>query len=73
MCIMNDSVIHRFEIWQADLPAIPGGHIQHGIRPVVIVSNDASNCYSSVATIVPLTTKFSKMHLPTLVTILNVY
>ena len=27
----------RYEIWQADLPAIPGSHVQGGYRPVVIV------------------------------------
>ena len=31
--------IHTMELWLADLPVVPG-HVQHGTRPVVIVSND---------------------------------
>ena len=35
------------ELWLANLPVTPG-HVQHGTRPVVIVSNDVANNYSSI-------------------------
>lgn len=35
-------------------------HIQQGIRPVVVVSNDMCNKASGVITVVPLTTKAKK-------------
>lgn len=52
------------EIWLADLPATPG-HVQHGRRPVVIVSNDANNANSPIVTIVPLTSNRKKLTQPT--------
>ena len=61
----------RYEIFQADLPAIPGSHVQGGYRPVVIVSNNMANAYSPVVTVVPLTTKLHKKHLPTHVLVLT--
>ncbi len=61
----------RFEIYQANLPSIPGSHIQSGIRPVVIVSNDKANAYSPVVTVIPLTTRLGKKCLPTHVTLLT--
>lgn len=55
-----------FEIWMAELPDMgKDSHIQQGIRPVVIVSNDAANTYSPVVTVVPLTTRRHKKRLPT--------
>lgn len=63
--------IRRYEIYQAELPVVQGSHIQSGRRPVVIVSNDAANTYSPVVTVVPLTTKLAKKHLPTHVLILT--
>ena len=61
----------RFEIWQAELPATKGSHVQSGCRPVVVVSNNMANMYSPVVTVVPLTTKLSKKHLPTHVLVLT--
>ncbi len=46
--------VHRMEIWLAKLPEVPG-HVQHGRRPVIVVSSDANNAKSSVITVVPLT------------------
>ena len=54
-----------FEIWMANIPVRKNSHVQHGIRPVVIVSNNAANVHSPVVTVVPLTTKLQKCHLPT--------
>ena len=53
-----------FEIWYADLPFLPGSHVQYGLRPVIIVSNNLANAHSHVATVVPLTSR-SKTPLPT--------
>ena len=58
------------EIWLADLPATPG-HVQHGRRPVVIVSNDANNANSPIVTIVPLTSNRKKLTQPTHICLLR--
>ena len=52
--------IRAFDIWVACLPQQDGPHVQHGIRPVVIVSNDHINQGSSIVTIVPLTSQRKK-------------
>ena len=39
--------------------------MQHGLRPVVIVSNDAANAASPVITVVPLTSNRKKTSQPT--------
>ena len=54
----------QFEIWLASLPAV-GGSVQSGMRPVVIVSNNAANKFSPVITAVPLTSNLRKTVLPT--------
>ncbi len=41
------------------------GSIQWGVRPVIILSNDKNNYFSSVLTVVPLTTSKFKKRLPT--------
>ena len=48
--------IRRGQIWWWNCPDHDRKHIQQGIRPVVVVSNDACNAASEVVTIVPLTT-----------------
>lgn len=58
--------MRRFEIWEAYLPDAAGSHVQHGRRhPCIIVSNDAANTHSPVVTIVPLSSRLRKKHLPT--------
>ena len=54
--------INRGEIWMADFGEPQGDedHKLHGIRPVVIVSNDIGNKFSSVFHAVPLTSKVQK-------------
>lgn len=44
-------------------------HIQRGIRPAVIIQNNAGNKYSPTIQIVPLTSKLTKTKLPTHVAI----
>ena len=56
--------VRRMELWLASLPAVPG-HVQHGTRPVVIVSNDLGNTSSPVVSVVPCTTQRRKPTLPT--------
>lgn len=60
---------HRGEIWFAEFGAHPGTSVQEGCRPALIVSNDLSNQHSETITVVPMTTKMKKTHLPTHVTI----
>ena len=55
----------RYEIWLATFPKLPDSHVQAGRRPAVIISNDLGNSSSEVVTVVPLTTKCCKPHLPT--------
>ena len=66
---MNNS-LKRFEIWFAELPSITDSHVQQGVRPVLVVSNNKANTYSSVVTVVPFTTK-DKPKLPTHVPLLG--
>lgn len=55
----NPAAARQMELWLAELPAVHG-HIQHGLRPVVIVSNDTANASSSTVTVVPLTSNRRK-------------
>lgn len=58
-------MMKRYEIWMAEIPASKDSHVQSGRRPVIIVSNDLANTHSPVITVVPLTAKMNKPHLPT--------
>ena len=58
-------IVKQHEIWLGNIPSSDGDHVQRGLRPVLIVSNDAANTHSPVITVVPLTSKLSKQHLPT--------
>ena len=51
------SEIRRGDIWMVDfgVPEDENDHKLHGIRPVVIVSNDSANRHSTVFHAVPLT------------------
>ena len=60
--------IRRGDIWMVDFgaPEDEYDHKLHGIRPVVIVSNDSANRHSTVFHAVPLTSKIhKKTYLPT--------
>ena len=49
-CIPNFASIRYMDLWLADLPAVPG-HVKHGVRPVLVVSNDDFNVSSPVLTV----------------------
>lgn len=55
--------MRKGDIYMADLGEDEGS-LQAGLRPVIIVSNDAANEHSPVITIIPMTTK-RKKRLPT--------
>lgn len=59
--------VKRGDIFYADLP-YQDGHVQSGIRPVLIIQNDIGNRYSPTVIVVPLTTR-EKKSLPTHVNI----
>lgn len=62
------SEIRRGDIWMVDFGVSEdeNDHKLHGIRPVVIVSNDSANRHSTVFHAVPLTSKIhKKTYLPT--------
>jgi len=50
------------EIWLANLISKENS-IQNGYRPVLIVSNNKNNLYSSIVTVIPITSK-RKKYLP---------
>jgi len=60
---MADRQIYRGQIWLCKLPESKGS-VQQKVRPCVIVSNDIGNTFSSIVTVVPITTK-DKTPLPT--------
>ena len=49
--------IRRGDILWADLGMFPTTSVQGGVRPVIVVSNNKANTYSSVITVVPLTSR----------------
>lgn len=56
--------IKRGDIYMAQLGDHPDGSIQAGYRPVIVCSNNMANRYSTVITVIPLTTQ-RKKKLPT--------
>lgn len=65
---MVEQVINRGDVFWADIE-YNGTSIQGGVRPVVIVSNQQCNRYSSIISAVCLTTSKTKSLLPTHVSI----
>ena len=61
----NADTIYNGDIYIAKLPVKTAEHIQDGIRPVIIVSNDKANKYSPVITVIPMTGNLDKKPLPT--------
>ena len=56
-------VYRRGDIYLADLG--PGrGSKQGGIRPVINYQNNTANLYSTIITMVPVTSKLKKLNLP---------
>ena len=54
----------RGDIWIADLPDSVGS-IQGGIRPVVIISNNLNNSFSTTVTIACITSQCKRPDIPT--------
>ena len=52
------------DIWFADLGDHTGTSVQGGRRPVLIISNDASNTHAETVNVVPLTRHLKKPELP---------
>ena len=67
---MNDYI--QGGIYLFELPYEKNSSIQSGFRPGIIISNDKSNKYCSLLTIVPLTTA-KKKELPTHCSVLIQY
>lgn len=53
------------DIYYADLPELTESSVQQGQRPVLIVSNNKFNQYSTMVSIAPLTSKLGKHNIPT--------
>ena len=60
-----DRIPQRGDIWFVELGCHPGTSVQDGCRPAFIMSNDTSNLYSGIVTVVPMTSKLKKSYLPT--------
>ena len=62
----------RLELWLVDLPKPSDDtHVQYGVRPAIVISNDAANENSPAVTVIPLTSNRKKGQLPTHVSISN--
>lgn len=58
--------IHRGDVFYVNLGNGDGTSMQHGVRPAVIVSNEACNKHSSIITICAISSKVnSKAKIPT--------
>ena len=45
----------RLELWLVDLPKPSDDtHVQYGVRPAIVISNDAANENSPVVSVIPL-------------------
>ena len=60
-----ERIPQRGDVWFAELGYHPGTSVQDGCRPEVILSNDTANFHSETLTVVPMTTRLKKAHLPT--------
>lgn len=57
-------VIKRGDIYYADLRPVVGSE-QGGIRPVLVIQNEAGNRHSSTVIVAAITSKMTKAKLPT--------
>lgn len=57
---MKKDIVHTYDIWVASLPKRLDSHVQHGNRPVVVVSNNHHNTTGPLVTVVPLTSQREK-------------
>ena len=61
---MDGANIKRMSIWFADLGKHDGRCLQEGERPVLIISNDRANESCPAVTVIPMTSKIKRLHLP---------
>ena len=61
---VNTLIIRRGDIYYADLRPVVGSE-QGGVRPVLIIQNEAGNKYSSTVIIAAITSQMHKAKLPT--------
>lgn len=54
---------HCGDIWTCYLPE-QSGSIQHGYRPVLVISNDMNNAYALTMNVIPISSSTAKKHLP---------
>lgn len=59
----------RGDVVLIDIPYHENSHVLGGKRPWVIVQNNVGNQFSPTSVVVPLTTKFKRLELPTHVAI----
>ena len=59
-------IVKRGEIWLADLNPIRGSE-QAGMRPVLVLQNDAINTFTTTVLAIPLTTNLRRAALPSCV------
>lgn len=60
---MKNKTIPKFgDVYYAELKQ--DGHIQGGIRPVIIAQNNIGNQYSPIVNIIPMTSKIDKRKFP---------
>lgn len=71
MCKENQELIkvRRGNIVYVDFKQDQGSCKQGGIRPAYVISNDKCNENSPVITVIPMTSRHKKMHLPTHISI----
>lgn len=60
----DERKIRRGQIWFADLGEHEGTSVQDGERPVLIFSNDKANIFADTVTVLPMTSRMKKPHLP---------
>ena len=61
---LNEMEVKRMQVWFADLGTHDGKCLQEGERPVLIISNDRANRNCPAVTVIPMTSKIKKLHLP---------
>lgn len=62
-CVKVNTRPRRGEIWMCHLNS-KDGSVQNGYRPVLILSNNKNNTYSTTLNVVPITSKMNKRKLP---------
>jgi len=58
------STVCRGDIWVARLGCKKGSSVQHGSRPVIVISNNLANRHSPTIHVIPITTSTGKRDLP---------